>query len=146
MSEGEGIHNECCNRAINAQTNQPLGVPTLRRASLLRPARCRAQPRSSLVIVNLHRTFLRHSWSYHTLSRSRRIASGCVRDGAVPLFSDSYASLRMSTQSRSQVIQSKPIGKGLDSFRNTFNSICNDIDVPSSSQALDKVGYEGSTS
>ncbi|KAF2844181.1 hypothetical protein T440DRAFT_523703 [Plenodomus tracheiphilus IPT5] len=48
----------------------------------------------------------------------------------------------MSTQSRSQVIQSKPIGEGLDGFRNTFNSICDDIGVPHSSQALDKVGYE----
>ncbi|KAI1508044.1 hypothetical protein KJE20_03562 [Pyrenophora tritici-repentis] len=48
----------------------------------------------------------------------------------------------MSTQSRSQVIQSKPIGEGLDGFRNTFNSICDDIGVPNSSQALDQVGYE----
>ena len=69
-----------------------------------------------------------------------------MRDGAVALFGDSYASSRMSTQSRSQAIQSKPIGEGLDGFRNTFNSICDDIGVPSSSQALDKVGYEGSTS
>ncbi|KAI1562965.1 hypothetical protein PtrEW7m1_010758, partial [Pyrenophora tritici-repentis] len=48
----------------------------------------------------------------------------------------------MSTQSWSQVIQSKPIGEGLSSFRNTFKSICEDKGIPTSSQALDKVGYE----
>ncbi|KAF3049727.1 hypothetical protein E8E11_010167 [Didymella keratinophila] len=48
----------------------------------------------------------------------------------------------MSTQSRSQVIQSKPIGKGLDGFRSTFRSICEDFGVSNSSQALDQVGYE----
>ena len=69
-----------------------------------------------------------------------------MRDGAVALFGSLYASSRMSTQSRSQVIQSKPIGEGLNGFRNTFNSIYDDIGVPSSSQALDKVDYEGSTS
>ncbi|KAF1345648.1 hypothetical protein EJ07DRAFT_169940 [Lizonia empirigonia] len=48
----------------------------------------------------------------------------------------------MSTQSWSQVIQSKPIGEGLSGFRNTFNSICEDKGIPTSSQALDQVGYE----
>ncbi|UPX12656.1 uncharacterized protein EKO05_0003197 [Ascochyta rabiei] len=48
----------------------------------------------------------------------------------------------MSTQSRSQIVQSKPIGEGLDGFRNTFRSICEDIGVSNSSQALDHVGYE----
>ncbi|KAF2844333.1 hypothetical protein T440DRAFT_460691 [Plenodomus tracheiphilus IPT5] len=48
----------------------------------------------------------------------------------------------MSTQSRSRIIESKPIGEGLDGFRNTFNSICEDIGVPNSSQALDQVDYE----
>ncbi|KAI1576220.1 hypothetical protein PtrEW13061_010696, partial [Pyrenophora tritici-repentis] len=48
----------------------------------------------------------------------------------------------MSTQSRSQVILSKPIGEGLSGFRNTFNSICKDKGIPTSSQALDEVGYE----
>ncbi|KAL5400322.1 hypothetical protein PMIN03_012471 [Paraphaeosphaeria minitans] len=48
----------------------------------------------------------------------------------------------MSTQSRSQIIQSKPIGEGLQGFRNTYRSICEDIGVSNSSQALDQVGYE----
>ncbi|KAH8733202.1 hypothetical protein GQ44DRAFT_669076 [Phaeosphaeriaceae sp. PMI808] len=48
----------------------------------------------------------------------------------------------MSTQSQSQIIQSKPIGEGLDGFRNTFSSICEGIGVPYSSQALDQVGHE----
>ncbi|KAF1934957.1 hypothetical protein EJ02DRAFT_487765 [Clathrospora elynae] len=48
----------------------------------------------------------------------------------------------MSTQSRSQVIQSKPIGEGLDGFCNAFNLICDDIGVPNSSQALNQVSYE----
>jgi hypothetical protein len=67
--------------------------------------------------------------------------SDYVRDGAV-----THASSRMSTQSRSQVIQSKPIGEGLSGFRNTFNSICKVKGIPASSQALEQVGYEGSTS
>ncbi|KAE8849627.1 hypothetical protein PTNB73_01362 [Pyrenophora teres f. teres] len=44
----------------------------------------------------------------------------------------------MSTQSRSQAIQSKPIGEGLDGFRKISNSICDGIGVPNSSQALDQ--------
>ena len=67
--------------------------------------------------------------------------SDCVRDGAV-----THACSRMSTQSRSQVIQSKPIGEGLSGFRNTVNSICEDKGIPTSSQALEQVGYEGSIS
>ena len=67
-----------------------------------------------------------------------------MRDGAVALFGDLHASSRMSTPSRSQVIQSKPIGEGLSGFRNTFNSICEDKGIPTSTQALDQVGYEGS--
>jgi hypothetical protein len=42
------------------------------------------------------------------------------------------SSCRMSTQSRLQIIQSKPIGNGLDAFRNSFSSICEHIDIPSS--------------
>lgn len=67
-----------------------------------------------------------------------------MRDGAVALFDDSYASSRMSTQSWSQIIKSKPIGEGLSGFRNTFNSICEEKGIPTSSQALGQVGYEGS--
>ncbi|PVH91134.1 hypothetical protein DM02DRAFT_664311 [Periconia macrospinosa] len=48
----------------------------------------------------------------------------------------------MTTQSRSQTIQSKPIGQGLDGFRSSFNSICEDIGIPSSSQALGQIGDE----
>jgi hypothetical protein len=57
-SEGEGIDSECCKLAFDAQTNQALGAPTWRRASLLGPARCRALPLPSLTIATLHRTFL----------------------------------------------------------------------------------------
>ena len=57
-SEAEGIDSECCKLAFDAQTNQPLGAPTWRRASLLGPARCRAPPLPSLAIATLHRTFL----------------------------------------------------------------------------------------
>jgi hypothetical protein len=67
-----------------------------------------------------------------------------VRNSAVALFGDLYVSSRMSTQSWSQVIQSNPIGEGLSGFRNTFNAICEDKGIPTSSQALDQVGYEGS--
>ncbi|KAF1357341.1 hypothetical protein EJ07DRAFT_29519, partial [Lizonia empirigonia] len=48
----------------------------------------------------------------------------------------------METRSRSQIIQSKPIGQGLDSFRSYFNSVCEDTDVPTSSEALDQIGNE----
>ncbi|KAL6173862.1 hypothetical protein ACJQWK_00023 [Exserohilum turcicum] len=50
----------------------------------------------------------------------------------------------MPTQSQSLIIPSKPIGKGLDGFRNYFRSICEDIGVSNSSQALDHVDYEES--
>ncbi|KAJ6192161.1 LOW QUALITY PROTEIN: hypothetical protein J3E72DRAFT_443079 [Bipolaris maydis] len=45
----------------------------------------------------------------------------------------------MSTQSRSQIVQSNPLGNG---FRNTFKSICKDIGVSNSSQALGQLGHE----
>ncbi|KAJ5022532.1 hypothetical protein J3E73DRAFT_373818 [Bipolaris maydis] len=48
----------------------------------------------------------------------------------------------MSTQSRSQVVQSKPIGEGLNGFRKTFKSTCKNIGILTSSQALKQVGYE----
>ncbi|KAJ4333150.1 hypothetical protein N0V95_009496 [Ascochyta clinopodiicola] len=48
----------------------------------------------------------------------------------------------MSAQSRSQIIQSRPIGSGLDSFRNTFSSICEDVGIQISSQMLDQRGDE----
>ena len=49
----------------------------------------------------------------------------------------------MAIQSQLQIIQSKPIGEGLDGFRDSFNSICEDIGIPNSSQALDQVENEG---
>jgi len=57
-SEGEGIDSECCKLAFDAQTSQHIRVPTWRRASLLGPTRCRAQPLPSLAIATVHRTFL----------------------------------------------------------------------------------------
>lgn len=51
----------------------------------------------------------------------------------------------MPVQSRSQIAQSKPIGGGLDGFRGSFNLICEDVSIPSSTQTLDQVGNEGST-
>ncbi|KAH8726801.1 hypothetical protein GQ44DRAFT_758368 [Phaeosphaeriaceae sp. PMI808] len=48
----------------------------------------------------------------------------------------------METESRSQIIRSKPIGQKLNTFRSYFNSVCEDTDIPTSSEALDRIGDE----
>ncbi|KAF1980438.1 hypothetical protein BU23DRAFT_444835 [Bimuria novae-zelandiae CBS 107.79] len=44
--------------------------------------------------------------------------------------------------SRSEILQSKPIGDGLNSVCDSFNSICKDLGIPASPQALDQMGNE----
>jgi hypothetical protein len=50
---------------------------------------------------------------------------------------------RMATLSQSQIIESKPIGGGLDGFRAFFNSTYEDVGIPETSQVLVQVGNEG---
>jgi hypothetical protein len=49
----------------------------------------------------------------------------------------------MAIRSRSQIIQSKPIGDGLNGFRDSFNSICKELGISNSLKALDQMGNEG---
>lgn len=49
----------------------------------------------------------------------------------------------MATPSQSQIIESKPIGGGLDGFRASFNSTCKDVGIPETSQVLVQIGNEG---
>jgi hypothetical protein len=49
----------------------------------------------------------------------------------------------MATPSQSQIIQSKPIGGGLDGFRTFFDSTYKDVGIPETSQVLVQVGSEG---
>jgi hypothetical protein len=49
----------------------------------------------------------------------------------------------MATLSQSQIIESKPIGGGLDGFRAFFNSTYEDVGIPETSQVLVQVGNEG---
>lgn len=49
----------------------------------------------------------------------------------------------MADQSQSEIIESNPIGKGLDAFRASFNSICGDGSIPSTLDALGQLVEEG---
>jgi hypothetical protein len=49
----------------------------------------------------------------------------------------------MPTPSQSQIIQSKPIGGGLDGFRAFFNSTYKDVGIPETTAVLGQVGDEG---
>jgi hypothetical protein len=49
----------------------------------------------------------------------------------------------MPTPSRLQIIQSKPIGGGLDGFRAFFNSTYEDVGIPETTRVLGQVGNEG---
>jgi hypothetical protein len=49
----------------------------------------------------------------------------------------------MATPSQSQIIESKPIGGGLDGFRAFFSTTYEDVGIPETSQVLVQVGNEG---
>lgn len=62
----------------------------------------------------------------------------------IPIHEFSFVAMKeIPAQSQSQIIQSKSIGGGLHGFHSPFNSICEDIGIPSSLQVLDQVGNEG---
>jgi len=48
----------------------------------------------------------------------------------------------MLDQSRLEIIRDKPIGKGLDAFRNSFNSTAEEFGLPSSLEVLDRLSTE----
>ncbi|KAF2844618.1 hypothetical protein T440DRAFT_523364 [Plenodomus tracheiphilus IPT5] len=48
----------------------------------------------------------------------------------------------MTVETQSRIIQSKPIGGGLDGFRSSFHSKCEDIGIRGSSQALQQIGND----
>jgi hypothetical protein len=45
---------------------------------------------------------------------------------------------------RSKIIEENPIGKGLDTFRSLFKSICEGANIACTSSALGQFGREGS--
>lgn len=49
----------------------------------------------------------------------------------------------MADESRSNTIQENPIGKGLDAFRTSFDSVCKSAGVASSPGALEQLSREG---
>jgi hypothetical protein len=51
----------------------------------------------------------------------------------------------MASSSRLQIFKSKPIGDGLNSVRNSFNSLCREQQIPASASALDRIGIEGTS-
>ncbi|KAL8312995.1 hypothetical protein RB597_008976 [Gaeumannomyces tritici] len=48
----------------------------------------------------------------------------------------------MADRSRSEIIRDNPVGKGLDAFHTSFNSICEDKKVPRSPDALGRLDQE----
>ena len=42
-----------------------------------------------------------------------------------------------------KAIEAKPIGKGLDAFRDSFSTLCQDLGIPKHSDSLDRIGEEG---
>ncbi|PVH91225.1 hypothetical protein DM02DRAFT_577221, partial [Periconia macrospinosa] len=48
----------------------------------------------------------------------------------------------MTVSSRLEILQSKPIGDGLNGVHDSFNSICQDVGISASLQALDQIGSE----
>ena len=49
----------------------------------------------------------------------------------------------MANLSRSEIIKTKPIGEGLDNFRDSFNLTCQDLGISSPLDAWDQIGSEG---
>lgn len=52
----------------------------------------------------------------------------------------------MADRSRSKIIEGHPIGKGLDAFHASFNSVCEDKRIPCTPDALGQLAQEGMTS
>jgi hypothetical protein len=52
----------------------------------------------------------------------------------------------MANLSRAEVIKSKPIGDGLNVFRDSFNSLCKDLGLSSSVDGWQRIGHEGTYS
>jgi hypothetical protein len=49
----------------------------------------------------------------------------------------------MTDQNRSKVIQEHPIGNGLNTFRTSFNSICEGRNISPDPGAIEHLGQEG---
>ena len=52
-------------------------------------------------------------------------------------------SVAMADRSKLEIIKTKPIGKGLNTFRDSFNSVCRDSGIPGDIDSLDQIGNEG---
>ena len=52
----------------------------------------------------------------------------------------------MTDQAQSEILENNPIGKGLDAFRTSFNSICEDRSISCTPDAVGQLGQEGKTS
>jgi hypothetical protein len=53
--------------------------------------------------------------------------------------------LNMFDQTALEIIRTKPIGSGLDAFRNSFSSVAKELDVPASTEAFNHIGDKGNT-
>ena len=51
----------------------------------------------------------------------------------------------MTDQAQSEILENNPIGKGLDAFRTSFNSICEDRTISCTPDALGQLAQEGTT-
>jgi len=51
----------------------------------------------------------------------------------------------MTDQAQSEILENNPIGKGLDAFRTSFNSICEDRSISCTPDALGQLAQEGTT-
>lgn len=121
-----------------ANLGSGLGYHAGRRAGPVCASSC-VQPFTSHVLS-------RHFWSLLPFPNHEKLSVTVFATTTLWRHTDGvYASSRMFTQSPSQIIQSKPIGEGLDGFRNTFRLMCEDIGVSSPSQALEQMRYEGNT-
>jgi len=49
----------------------------------------------------------------------------------------------MADKSRSTIIEENPIGKGLNVFRSSFNSVCEDRSISCTPDALGQLGHDG---
>lgn len=49
----------------------------------------------------------------------------------------------IADRSISEVVEAKPIRKGLNAFRDSFSSLCQDLGVPERLESLDRIGKEG---
>ena len=51
----------------------------------------------------------------------------------------------MTDQAQSEILENNPIRKGLDAFRTSFNSICEDRTISCTPDALGQLAQEGTT-